>query len=67
MKIFSSAVSGARSACIKIALCVLPFMLASTPASAVSLSMGNVTNPVIAGGTLTGTSNFGLVNSSLAF
>lgn len=68
MKTLSFAVSGARSALVKIALCLLPFTLISAPVSAASsLSMGNVSNPMIAGGTMTGASGFGLQGSTLGF
>lgn len=67
MKTLSFAVSGARSALVKIALCLFPLLLVSAPASAVSLSIGSISNPKVAGGTLTGVSNAGIIGSTLGF
>ena len=67
MKILSFAVSGARSAFVKFALCLLPFMLLSAPASAASLSIGSISNPKIPGGTLIGISGAGINGSTLGF
>lgn len=67
MKTLSFAVSGVRSAFVKIALCLLPLMMVSAPASALSFSFGSITNPQIAGGTLTGVSNIGISGSTLGF
>ena len=67
MKTINLAVSGCRSAFVKIALCLLPLMLVSVPASAVSLSIGSISNPKIAGGTLMGISGAGLNGTTLGF
>jgi hypothetical protein len=42
-------------------------LLLSAPASAVSLSFGSISNPKVAGGTLTGVSNVGISGSTLGF
>jgi len=67
MKTLSFAVSNVRSTCVKIALCLLPFMVVSAPVSAASLFMGTVPNPMIASGTLTSTSSHGIVGGTLGF
>ncbi len=67
MKTFALAVSGWRSAFVKMALCLFPLLLVSVPASAVSLSIGSISNPKIPGGTLTGVSNAGIIGSTLGF
>jgi hypothetical protein len=65
MKTLSFAMSSVRSTCVKIAFCALPFMMVAAPASAASFSFGSITNPQIAGGTLTGVSNIGISNGNL--
>ncbi len=67
MKTLALAVSGCRSAFVKIAICLLPLMLVSAPASAVSLSIGSISNPQIPGGTLTGISGAGISGTTLGF
>lgn len=67
MKTLSFAVSGVRSACAKLALCLLPFLVVATPAAAAGFSFGSIPNPQIAGGTLTGVSNVGISGTTLGF
>ncbi len=67
MKSLSLALSGARSALLKIALCVMPLLIVSAPASANSLSFGTIPNPIVPGGTLSTVSGTGLNNNVLGF
>lgn len=67
MKIASLALAACRSSLVKFALCLAPLMLVSAPASAVSLSLGSISNPKIPDGTLIGISNAGINGSTLGF
>ena len=67
MKSLSSALSGARSTLFKIALCVMPLLMVSAPASATSFAFGNIPNPIVAGGTLSTVSSVGLSGNALGF
>ena len=67
MKTLSFAVSGVRSVFAKFVLCLIPLFLISAPASASSVSLGSVSNPLIAGGTLSTVNNVGMINSTLGF
>jgi hypothetical protein len=63
----SFALSGCRSALLKMALCVSSLFMLSAPASANSLSFGTIPNPIVAGGTLSTVTGIGLSNNNLGF
>nr|WP_315489481.1 hypothetical protein [uncultured Rhodoferax sp.] len=65
MKTLVLAVSGCRSVLTKFALCLIPLLVVATPASALNLSLGSISNPQVAGGTLSTVSNVGIVGSTL--
>lgn len=66
MKTFTMAVSGFRAACLKFLVCLLPVLLGATSVSAASLSLGSVSNPTLAGGTLTAATPASIVNGALS-
>jgi hypothetical protein len=65
MKTLVLAVSGCRSVLTKFALCLIPLLVVATPASAVNLSLGSISNPQVADGTLTGVTGAGISGTTL--
>lgn len=65
MKTLALAASGCRSLLTKSAFSFISLLAMAAPASALNLSLGSISNPQVAGGTLNSVSNVGISGSTL--